>query len=101
MVVIAPSRIKEFIQLYPLSKNALDEWYKKTKAAEWSNFSDVKQTFNTCDPVGKGRFIFDIQGNNYRLVAVILFNVRTVFIRRIMTHAEYERHNKNGTLDTL
>ncbi len=101
MVVIAPAKIKEFIQEYPLSKSVWDDWYIKTKNADWRNFAEVRQTFNTCDAIGDKRFVFDIAGNNYRLVAVVLFNMRTVFIHKIMARADYDRHNKNGTLGIL
>ncbi len=62
---------------------------------------EIKQVFNSCDFIGNDRFVFNIGGNNYRLIAVIHFNIRTVYIRGIMTHAEYDRQNKNGTLTTI
>ena len=49
-----------------------------------------KQTFNTADSVGNDRYVFDIKGNQYRLVALIIFKVRTVFILFIGTHKEYD-----------
>ena len=74
---------------------ALRDWYKKTEKADWSCLADVKQTFNSVDYIGNDRFVFNIKGNDYRLVAIILFAARKVFVRWIGTHKEYD--NKDCT----
>jgi len=53
-------------------------------------FADVKKSFNSVDAVGDGLFVFNIKGNDCRLIARILFKARTVFIRFIGTHREYD-----------
>jgi mRNA interferase HigB len=50
----------------------------------------MKQTFNSVDYVGNDRFVFNIKGNDYRLVAIVLFAAKKVFIRFIGTHKEYD-----------
>ncbi len=52
---------------------------------------EVKQTFNSVDSMGNDRYVFDIKGNHYRLIALIIFNVRTVYILFIGTHKEYDK----------
>ena len=101
MVVISRPIIREFIGRYPLSANPLNEWYDKTKNSDWGKFSDVKQTWNTCDAIGNDRYVFDIAGNNYRLIAMIHFKKRTLYIRRILTHKEYTELAKKGELKDL
>ena len=91
MVIISKATIRAFIQNHPDVENALEKWYNDTKAANWEDFSEVKKTFNTTDSVGNDRYIFDIKGNQYRLVALIIFKVRTVFILFIGTHKEYDK----------
>ncbi len=91
MVVISKTIIQAFIQNHPDAENAMEKWYSDTKAANWKNFSEVKRTFNTVDSVGNDRYVFDIKGNQYRLVALIIFKVRTVFILFIGTHKEYDK----------
>ncbi|WP_229214946.1 type II toxin-antitoxin system HigB family toxin [Dyadobacter bucti] len=59
-------------------------------SADWSNFSDVRKTFNSVDSVGNGLFVFNISGNNCRLVARIFFRKRTLYIRFVGTHQEYD-----------
>ncbi|MDB4918117.1 MAG: addiction module toxin RelE [Mucilaginibacter sp.] len=51
----------------------------------------MKNTFNSVDAVGNDRYVFNIKGNNYRLIALIIFKVRTVFIVFIGTHGEYNK----------
>ena len=90
MGIIAKSTLKEFIRSYPDSENALDNWYDITKQNDWKNFNEIKKSFNSVDSVGNDRYIFNIKGNHYRLIALIFFKVRTVFILFIGTHKEYD-----------
>ena len=90
MVIIAKSTLKSFINSYPDLENALDSWYEVTKQNEWKNFNEMKKSFNSVDSVGNDRYVFNIKGNHYRLIALILFKVRTVFILFIGTHKEYD-----------
>lgn len=101
MVIIARPIIRDFITRYPLSANALNEWYDKTKKSNWSKFPDVKQTWNSCDAIGNDRYVFDIDGNKFRLIAMIHFDNRTLYIRRILTHEEYTILSKAKKLDSL
>lgn len=90
MVVISKTAINEFSELYLNSKGPLLEWYKKTKQADWSDFNELKETFATTDYVGHDLYVFNIKGNSYRLIARIFFSIRTVFIRFIGTHKQYD-----------
>ena len=83
--------MKEYIADHPQARVALQEWVAVVKRAKWANFADVKHTFNSVDNVGNQHYVFNIKGNNYRLVVVIKFTIGFVYIRFIGTHAEYER----------
>lgn len=91
MRVIARPIIIDFYTKHADAKTALEEWYKKVQNADWSNFSDIKSDFNSVDAVGNDRFVFNIKGNNYRIVALILFAPKHLYIRFIGTHAEYDK----------
>lgn len=91
MRIVTFAKIKEFIKKHPDSDVALRDWYKKTARSEWHNFSDIKQTFNSVDSVGNNRFVFNIKGNDYRLIAIIIFASGKVYIRFIGSHKEYEK----------
>ncbi len=89
MRIIARSKIVEYISCHPTSETALEDWFHKVRNADWKNFSDMRKSFNSVDYVGNQHYVFNICGNNYRLIAVIKFTIRTVYIRFIGTHAEY------------
>ncbi len=91
MRIIARSKIVEYYTEHPDAKTALEEWFVKTKRAEWTCFADIRKSFNSVDNVGNQHYVFNIKGNNHRLIAVIKYTIQTVFIRFIGTHSEYER----------
>lgn len=67
------------------------DWYATVSNAAWSNFADVRATFNSADYVSGGKIVFDVGGNKYRVVALIGFRTQRVFILFVGTHAEYDR----------
>ncbi len=89
MRIVTFLRIKEFINKHSTSDVGLRDWYFKTKNSNWKNLNEVKQTFNSVDYIGNNRYVFNIKGNDYRLVAIIIFASKKVYIRFIGTHAEY------------
>ncbi|HEX2532177.1 MAG TPA: type II toxin-antitoxin system HigB family toxin [Chitinophagaceae bacterium] len=86
-------KIAAFIQVHPDAAGALNNWYIITLESKWSNFNEMRQVFGSVDAVGNDLYVFNIRGNKYRLIARIHFNVRTVYIRFIGTHKEYDRVN--------
>ncbi|NJO87964.1 MAG: type II toxin-antitoxin system HigB family toxin [Chloroflexia bacterium] len=84
-------KIREYIKKHADSDVALRDWYKKTQNSQWTCFVDIKQTLNSVDSIGNNRFVFNIKGNDYRLVAIVLFIPQMVYIRYIGTHAEYDK----------
>jgi len=101
LVIISQRIINEFAKEYPLAADPLNRWYKQVEMAGWRHFGDVKQTFNTADFIGNDRYVFDIGGNNYRLVAMIHFRKRTLYIRFIGTHKQYDQICKRGLIKNI
>ena len=93
MVVIAFSRLRDFWMTCPDAETSLRVWYKATLAADWANFADVRATFGNASSVGNC-VVFNIAGNKYRLVTRVRYPIRTVFVLRIMAHAEYDDQEK-------
>ncbi len=91
MVVISKTILTEFGRKHADAIGPLNEWWKEAKSADWATFQDIKQTFNSVDAVGNDRYVFNIKGNNYRLVAMIFFDKRTMYIRFVDTHAKYDK----------
>lgn len=90
MRIIARSKIIEYYTEHPDAETALEDWFHKVRQAEWTCFADMKKMFNSVDSVGNQHYVFNIKGNNYRLIVVIKFTIKTVLIRFIGTHAEYD-----------
>lgn len=91
MRIITEEPLKEFISRHPDAETALQEWVKNVKAADWTCFADLKNDYNSVDSAGNQHYVFNIRGNNYRLVVVIKFTIRWIYIRFIGTHSEYDR----------
>lgn len=93
MVVISKSKLMNFYDKDPKAKEPFLKWYNITLLSDWQNFHSIKETFNSVDSVGNDRFVFNVAGNKYRIVAMIHFNKRTVYIRFVGTHQQYDTIN--------
>ena len=91
MRIIAERTIRLYYEQHPEAKVALQDWAEKVKEAKWTCFADIKQTFNSVDFVGNQHYVFNIKGNDFRLVAVVKFTPQFVLIRFIGTHVEYDK----------
>ena len=79
----------EFAERFPDTKSALVHWYANMTHGTFSNFAELRAVFPTADQVGK-LTVFNIGGNKVRLIAAIHYNRRKVYIRAVLTHAEYD-----------
>lgn len=91
MVIISKTILKHFAEKHRDSITSINQWYEIVKNANWSNFSDIKKSFNSVDYVGNDRYVFNLKGNKYRIVVLIFFDRRTIFIRFIGKHSDYDR----------
>ena len=73
------------------AKTALQRWVDIVEEADWHSHSDIKSDFPSADFVGNGRYVFNIKGNNYRLVVVVIFVADLLTVRFIGTHSEYNK----------
>ena len=90
MHVISYKRIREFCQRHADSCEALDAWFKLAKQAEWKNLVEVQAVLPTVEAVGSFT-VFNIRGNRYRLIASIDYERQLIYIKYILTHAEYDK----------
>ena len=90
MRLISERKLREFWQQHSESENAMREWIKTVRLADWNNFSDVRETFNHADIYG-GCTIFDVGGNKYRIIGKIAYQIKVVFIRFVLTHSVYDK----------
>lgn len=90
MIIFTYGTLREFGEEHADAMGALDSWYAKTEKADWNSLEDIRQTFGATDYVGNDRYVFNIRGNRYRLVAMIHFPVRSLYVRAIFTHVGYD-----------
>ena len=91
MRVVSKAKIVEYYSKHAASKIALEEWYKKVSKTNWDNLNELKLSFPSADYVGNNRVVFNIKGNDFRLVAIVIYVSHKVYIRWIGTHAEYDK----------
>ena len=93
MRIVSHKRLKEFYETkgHEDCRIALERWYDITEKAEWKTLSDIKVDFPATDYVGNQHYVFNVKGNNYRLVVVIKFTIEYIFIRWVGTHKEYDK----------
>ena len=88
MRVVSHKKLKEFYTTRGRenSRVALQRWYDISIKAEWKNVADIKVDFSSVDFIGNQHYVFNIKGNEYRLVVVIKFVIGYIFIRFVGTH---------------
>ena len=91
MRIFTEQRLMEYIKDNPRTKTALQDWAQTVKRANWKCFDDVRKTYATVSNVGNQHYVFNILGNNYRMIVVIKFTIGMVYIRFIGTHKEYDK----------
>jgi mRNA interferase HigB len=97
MRIIARRSLREFVEAraghrdQPALKAALDAWFHEVKKARWSSAADVKRNYATASTVSAGRIVFNIKGNDYRLVVAVDFDKSIVWIKWLGTHKDYDR----------
>ena len=90
MHVISYRRLREYETKHSDCREALDNWYRIASKANWSNLLQVRMIFPSAEAVGNFT-IFNIKGNNYRLIVSIDYERQLIYIKYILTHAEYDK----------
>lgn len=75
----------------PAVKAALDSWFDEASKAEWKTTADIKRRYVTASIITAERIVFNIKGNDYRLVVSVDFNTATVWIKWLGTHKDYDK----------
>ena len=86
MIIANKELLDTFVQKHSQSAGPLNSWIEKVKKVIWHNHTELKKMFPSADYVKNGRYVFNIGGNNYRIVAVGVMNIRFVG-----THSEYDK----------
>lgn len=90
MRIISKKVIRYYSEQYSQAKLPLTEWYLKMKVCHAKNLTQIRKLFNSAD-FAYNYTIFNIGGNNFRLITAIHYNMQFCYIREIWTHAEYSK----------
>lgn len=94
--VFAKSTLRKYWELYPETEQHLKTWYETALNSDWKNPNEVKQTYGSASVLKNNRIVFNIKGNDYRLIAKFNFEKQWIFIRFIGTHQEYDKIDANS-----
>ena len=91
MRVLAKKILREFWDLYPETEQQLKSWFQEAVKNEWPNPNFVKNAFPNARLISDNRVIFNIKGNQFRLVIKVNYKYQMVYVRFIGTHEEYDQ----------
>jgi mRNA interferase HigB len=89
--IIAKRTLKEFWGKHPDAEQYLKTWYETAKQANWKSPQDIKKTYANASIVAGNRVVFNIKGNDYRLIVKFNYQRQWAFIRFVGTHANYDK----------
>ncbi len=93
MRIISKRTLMNFWNLYPDCEQSLKAWYHEVSSANWSKHAELKNHFASASVINKKRVVFNIQGNNYRIIVDIEYKLKIIFIVWIGTHKQYDNIN--------
>lgn len=88
--VITRKRLREFAARHRQAAGPLQAWYAIMSKSDFDSFAEIRRVFGSVDKVGKFT-VFDLGGNKYRLIVAVHYNRKKVYIRHVLTHAEYDQ----------
>ena len=91
MHVLSKRTLREFWERYRDAEPDLDEWYRTVQRAHWTTPSDVRSRYPDASILRNNRVVFNIKGNQYRLIVQVKYHRGEVYVRFVGTHAQYDR----------
>lgn len=90
MSVVALPTLRDFWTKHPAAEQAIKAWLDEAKQANWQRPSDIKQTYRSASILKNRRVVFNIKGNDFRLVVAVAFQLGVVYVKFVGTHAQYD-----------
>jgi mRNA interferase HigB len=91
MRIISRKTLKDFWERHPDAEAALQAWYVDVKRSRWRSPADIKSVYRSASLVANNRVVFNIKGNNYRILVAVQYQFGIVYVRFVGTHEEYDR----------
>jgi len=90
MRLIAVKTLREFWHVHPVAEQPLRAWADEVRQAAWRQPADVKAQFANASILKSRRVVFNIKGNDYRVVTAIAYRFQVVYVEFVGTHAQYD-----------
>jgi len=90
MRVISKAALVDFWALHPPAQQPLQDWYEEASAAQWRTPQDIKARYASASFLGHNRVVFNIKGNDYRLVVAVAYRFAALYIKFVGTHPQYD-----------
>jgi len=100
MRVIAVATLREFWVRYPDAEQALKAWYQEASKSTWTQPADIKRLYRTASILKNRRVVFNIKGNEYRLIVAIAYSAQIVYVKFVGTHLQYDAVNAETVDET-
>ena len=90
MRVISKAALVDFWVVHPTAQQALQDWHKEASAAQWHTPLDIRARYASASFLGHNRVVFNIKGNDYRLVVAVSYRFAALYVKFVGTHAQYD-----------
>lgn len=90
MRVIAVSTLRAFWARYPDAEQPLKAWYEEVTRATWTQPADIKAQYRSASVLKNRRVVFNIKGNDYRLIVAVAYKLQIVYVKFVGSHKEYD-----------
>lgn len=91
MRIIARSTLRAFWERYADAEQPLKAWFHDVSSMQWQSPADIKRVYANASILPNNRVVFNIKGNDYRLIVHIRYDIGIIFIRFVGTHQEYDK----------
>lgn len=91
MRIISIASLKQFRETHNQAEQPLKAWVDEVKQAQWKTPQDIKDKYRSADFLSNNRVVFNIKGNDYRLIVAVAYRFQAVYIKFVGTHAEYDK----------
>ena len=100
MKIIAIGTLRSFLTRHPDAEQPLKAWHEEARHARWKTPQGIRNQYASASFVGRNRVVFNIKGNDYRLIVAVAYRFQAVYIKFIGTHAQYDRIDAATVEDT-
>ena len=90
MRVVAVSTLRAFWERFPDAEQPLKAWYEEAKSAAWTQPAEIKAQYRNASVLKNHRVVFNIKGNDYRLIVAVAYRLQIVYVKFVGTHKEYD-----------